>query len=87
MEEGRRRRPAAEGIGLSREGVVQGRSKLLITLDRLKGSLRRCTRGQHGQRPDDGEQSRWRRPLPTRKLDSIPGEADAHGSIASWGRC
>jgi hypothetical protein len=65
-EGGSRRRPAAEGIGLSREGVMQGRFKLLITLDRLKGSLRRCTRGQHGQRPDDGEKSTWRSSLPAK---------------------
>jgi hypothetical protein len=43
-------------------------------------------RGQHGQGPDDGEQSRWRRPLPTCKLGLIPDVADAHGPIAGLGK-
>jgi hypothetical protein len=39
---------------------MQGRSKLLITLDRLTGSLRRCTRSQRDSSGTGGEQlQRW----------------------------
>jgi hypothetical protein len=81
-EDGRRRGPAEAMLGVIADGPRWGCFRSAGPSNRSARVLQRCSGGQHGQRPDDGEQLGWRRPLPTCVLGLIPVAADVPGPIA-----